>query len=116
MTSCERSSTTSSSKKKESDELFLGVNPGNPIFSCMMPPSDSSNSLGAKPQSILFKTTSGQYGALTPTYEMSPCVYYPMTQYFSDELGKCGMYRNHSLNTALDRSKVYDYPNFQNTL
>ncbi|CAI9615324.1 unnamed protein product [Staurois parvus] len=66
--------------------------------------------------SILFKTTSSEYGALRPTYEMAPCYHYPVSQKFSEHLGTCGMYRNNSLNTAVDRSRVNDCINLHNTL
>nr|XP_033775639.1 uncharacterized protein C15orf65 homolog [Geotrypetes seraphini]XP_033775640.1 uncharacterized protein C15orf65 homolog [Geotrypetes seraphini] len=102
------------SRKKES---LSCTNPGNPVFSCMIdaraPPSKMSLT---KAHSILYKTTSDSYGAL-PTYcEIAPCSHHPLTQRFSDPLGICGMYRNHSFNTALDRSKVYDDPILQHTV
>ncbi|XP_064169272.1 piercer of microtubule wall 2 protein [Anguilla rostrata] len=93
------------------------TNPGNPVFSCMMQ-SDSASapSADSKPQNILYKTTSSVYGLLPPTYESSPCSYHPVSMQFSDHLNKCGMYRNNSFNTSVDRSRVYDCPNLRNTL
>ncbi|XP_040197482.1 uncharacterized protein C15orf65 homolog [Rana temporaria] len=93
------------------------TNPGNPVFSCTMNPKlSTSNVFQAKPVSILFKTTSGEYGALRPTYEMAPCYHYPVSQKFSEHLGTCGMYRNNSLNTDTDRNRVHDCINLHNTL
>ncbi|MEE6503003.1 hypothetical protein FKM82_004707 [Ascaphus truei] len=107
----------SSAEKQQAGMSRPCTSPGNPVFSCMVNPSTSPiNVSQIKPQSILFKTTSAEYGALRPSYEMAPCSFHPMSQQFSQHLGICGMYRNHSLNTMADRSRVYDYPNFQNTL
>ncbi|KAG9489384.1 hypothetical protein GDO78_005393 [Eleutherodactylus coqui] len=90
---------------------------GNPVFSCTMNPRIStSNVFQARQESILFRTTSSQYGALRPSYEMAPCVYHPVSQQFSEHLGICGMYRNHSLNTVVDKNRVSDCMNLQNTL
>ncbi|KAJ3596617.1 hypothetical protein NHX12_003021 [Muraenolepis orangiensis] len=63
-----------------------------------------------------FKTTSSEYGALRPTSGSSPCTYHPLSQAFSKDLGQCGMYRDNSFNTSLDRSRVQDCPNLQHTL
>ncbi|XP_018595150.1 uncharacterized protein C15orf65 [Scleropages formosus] len=100
------------------------TNPGNSVFSCLMNPvptsapasTSTSAAASTKPQHLFFKTTSSNYGLLPPTYESAPCTYHPLSQAFSRHLGKCGMYRNNSFNTSLDRSRVYDYPNLQNTL
>ncbi|KAM5170415.1 piercer of microtubule wall 2 protein [Mantella aurantiaca] len=93
------------------------VSPGNPVFSCTATPKTSPGSVfQTKPVSILFRTTSSQYGALRPSREMAPCYHYPMSQTFSQHLGTCGIYRNHSLNTAIDRSRVHDCMNLNNTL
>uniref|UniRef100_A0A8C5PB04 Secreted protein n=1 Tax=Leptobrachium leishanense TaxID=445787 RepID=A0A8C5PB04_9ANUR len=92
-------------------------NIGNPVFSCMENPRLSpSKTLQAKQQSILFKTTSSEYGAVKPCREMAPCSHHPISQRFSEPLGICGMYRNHSLNTGVDRSQVHDCLNLQHTL
>ncbi|XP_066558932.1 piercer of microtubule wall 2 protein [Amia ocellicauda] len=100
------------------DSSHACANLGNPVFSCMIKPgtpSTSSVSLG-RHQNLLYKTTSSEYGVISPTFETAPCTYHPMSQKFSQHLGNCGMYRNSSFNTSLDRSNVYDCPNLQNTL
>ncbi|KAJ8252418.1 hypothetical protein COCON_G00217300 [Conger conger] len=95
----------------------LCANPGNAVFSCMMQPvTASAPSAGSKPQNILYKTTSCSYGLLPGTYESSPCTYHPVSMQFSEHLNKCGMYRNNSFNTSVDRSRVYDCLNLHNTI
>lgn len=37
-------------------------------------------------------------------------------QRFTEDLGNCGMLRDNAFNTSLDRSRVYDCPNLQNTI
>ncbi|XP_030045001.1 piercer of microtubule wall 2 protein isoform X2 [Microcaecilia unicolor] len=108
---------STSREKNLSEEAQSCTDPGNLVFSCMIdsksPPTKMSLT---KAQSILYKTTSGSYGAHPAYCEMAPCSHHPMSERFSQHLGICGMYRNHSLNTALDRSKVYDDPTLQHTL
>ncbi|XP_029430916.1 uncharacterized protein C15orf65 homolog [Rhinatrema bivittatum] len=117
MASAQALPANSSGEKTQSEAIHPCVSPGNLVFSCMMdsraPPAKISL---AKAQKILFKTTSSSYGALPAPCEMAPCTHHPMSQRFSNHLGICGMYRNYSLNTALDRSKVYDDPTLQHTL
>uniref|UniRef100_A0A5K4F8I0 Ovule protein n=1 Tax=Schistosoma mansoni TaxID=6183 RepID=A0A5K4F8I0_SCHMA len=52
---------------------------------------------------LLFKTTSSDYGKFAPNVHTMPNVYFPLKGDFSQHLGKCGMYRNHSLNTSMKK-------------
>ncbi|KAK0137310.1 hypothetical protein N1851_020208 [Merluccius polli] len=88
-------------------------NPGNPVFSCMI--SANNRTPGAAP-APWFRTTSSQYGAARPTWGCFPCSHHPQTRTFSRHLARCGMYRDHSFNTCLDRSRVHDCPHGQHTL
>ncbi|KAI0231969.1 hypothetical protein LSAT2_017680 [Lamellibrachia satsuma] len=93
--------------------------PGNPVFSCardvpmeQMPmPMPDEWFQGYSQRSVhpMYRTTSSDYGARTPTVHTMPTKFYPMSQEFSGHLGKCGMYRNHSLNCELDKNIVPDH-------
>ncbi len=80
------------------------ANPGNPVFSCVIKP-------GSPPLDLLYKTTSSDHGARSPTFESSPCSYHPISQSFSQHLGLCGMLQDKSFNTSLDHRYVY-IPNY----
>ncbi|KAL6107161.1 pierce2 [Pungitius sinensis] len=88
------------------------VNPGNPVFSCMM----TSAALRSKPQHPLYWTSSREYGLRPPTAESSPCTYHPKSERFSKELFMFGMYRDNTFNTALDRSRVHDCTTLHHTI
>lgn len=104
-------------KKPESTDKFSGVfNVGNPVFTCAidvpveMPspvvPEECLPGYSCQPVNIMYRTTSSEYGSLPPTCYSVPSTYHPMSQQFSEVLGKCGMPRNHSLNCAADKSRV----------
>ncbi|KAL5516238.1 hypothetical protein EMCRGX_G001521 [Ephydatia muelleri] len=61
---------------------------------------------GTQPQNSFFRTTAMSYGSKPLSVHTMPTEFYGRTQKFSEKLGKVGMYRNHSLNTAVDRSRV----------
>jgi len=108
----------SHSQTQQADNTDPCINPGNPVFSCMINPKVKGVELMAipKPQSVFYRTTSSDYGFHPPTYESSPCSYYPKSQRFSKDLSKGGMYCDNCFNTSLDRSRVYDLPNLQHTI
>ncbi|XP_071816516.1 piercer of microtubule wall 1 protein-like [Apostichopus japonicus] len=59
-----------------------------------------------KAQHIMYITTNMKYGSKAPTVHTVPTSFHCKSQKFTEHLGKCGMYRNEGLNTALDQSKV----------
>ncbi|KAL4226663.1 hypothetical protein ACF0H5_014644 [Mactra antiquata] len=61
---------------------------------------------GGKDQHPMYRTTSNTYGGKKPSVFTMPASFHCRSQKFSEHLGKCGMYKNHSLNTGLDKSKV----------
>uniref|UniRef100_A0A671N7X2 Uncharacterized protein n=2 Tax=Sinocyclocheilus anshuiensis TaxID=1608454 RepID=A0A671N7X2_9TELE len=86
------------------------ANPGNPVFSCMIKPGSHASPEDpalARSQNLMYETTSGDYGARSPTFESSPCSYHPISQTFSQHLGLCGMFQDNSFNTSLDHRYVY---------
>ncbi|KAG9273451.1 hypothetical protein AMEX_G12587 [Astyanax mexicanus] len=92
------------------------ANPGNPVFTCTLRPKATSVSPWVKPQSPLYRTTASEYGLRPPSFESSPCSYHPISQAFTQHLGQSGMYQDTTFNTSLDRSRVHDCPNLQNTI
>ncbi|XP_051836654.1 piercer of microtubule wall 2 protein [Antechinus flavipes] len=105
--------------KKQPKPLDLPpcVNPGNPVFSCMLdPPTLQTCTTLSKPQMIMYKTTSGGYGEITPIPPFLPCNFFPKSNTFTNHLKLTGMFQNNYLNTVLDRGRVIDFPNFQHTL
>lgn len=98
-------------------ELPPCVNPGNPVFSCMLDPKTlhTTTSL-SKPKMIMYKTNSSNYGEFLPMPQFFPCYYTPREQVFSSHIRATGFYQNNTLNTAPDRTRTLDFPNFQHTL
>uniref|UniRef100_A0A8D3ALZ9 Uncharacterized protein n=1 Tax=Scophthalmus maximus TaxID=52904 RepID=A0A8D3ALZ9_SCOMX len=98
----------SASQRHHLEDTKPCVSPGNPVFSCMM--------ARTKHQNPLYRTTASDYGRQSPTFESSASSFYPRSQRFTKDLGRIGMYRDNTFNTALDRSRVCDYPNLQHTI
>lgn len=59
-----------------------------------------------KKEHPMYRTSSSEYGSRIPTVHTMPITFNARSQKFSEHLGKCGMYRNQSLNTAMDQSRV----------
>merc|ERR1711976_393385 len=97
----------------------IGLTPGNPVFTCntdsvpsvSTAPSQSDRFQGypTKQPHPMYMTTNGLYGAKPPTVHTVPTTFHAKSQEFSNHLGQCGMYRNHSLNSAMDKSNVPDH-------
>jgi len=64
---------------------------------------------GAKQPHPMYRTTNAEYGSKAPTVHTMHTAYYTMSQEFTRDLGKCGMYRNSSLNCGTDKSIVPRY-------
>ena len=98
-------------KREKSD---LCPNLGNPLFSCVakveVVTDEMNKSKCYESHHPLYQTSASSYGELPATPATVPSTYHGKSQQFSQHLGKCGMYRNHSLNTSLDKIKVYDFP------
>ncbi|KAM6304762.1 piercer of microtubule wall 2 protein [Podargus strigoides] len=117
MTSAEKLPSSPNTEQKQPPHLPPCANPGNLVFSCMLDPKTlMTNAALTKPQVLLFKTTSSAYGAIPPIPQMVARTYHPLDRAFSNHLLIFGPFRSSCLNTAIDRSRVYDYPNLQHTL
>lgn len=55
-------------------------------------------------KNTMYRTCNSEYGYYAPNALSIPSRYYPLSQKFSNELHRCGMYRNFSLNTHIDRT------------
>uniref|UniRef100_A0A3Q2HYC1 Uncharacterized protein n=1 Tax=Equus caballus TaxID=9796 RepID=A0A3Q2HYC1_HORSE len=110
-------SASNSDTEMKAEQLPPCVNPGNPVFSCMLDPKTlhTATSL-SKPTMIMYKTNSGSYGEFLPMPQFCPCIYSPKEQVFSSHIRATGFYQNNTLNTAPDRTRTLDFPNFQHTL
>ncbi|XP_010139937.1 PREDICTED: uncharacterized protein C15orf65 homolog [Buceros rhinoceros silvestris] len=117
MTSAQKLPSSPNTEQNQAPHLTPCANPGNPVFSCMLDPKTlMTNGSLRKPQVLLFRTTSSDYGAIPPNAQLAPCTYHPVDHTFSKHLLPCGPFQDSGLNTALDRSRVCDCPNFQHTL
>lgn len=110
-----RSEIMSATQEHMESNVQTCYNPGNPVFSCMMPSTERGTNW-TKHQNLFYRTTNGDYGHLPPVPETTPLVYHPKSLKFSRHMLMYGMHRDNSLNTAISRSRVCDYPNLQHTL
>nr|XP_019587773.1 PREDICTED: uncharacterized protein C15orf65 homolog [Rhinolophus sinicus] len=110
-------SASNSDTEIKAEQLPPCVNPGNPVFSCMLDPKTlhTATSL-SKPKMIMYKTNSSTYGEFLPMPQFFPCNYAPKEQAFTNHLRATGFYQNNNLNTAPDRIRTLDFSNFQHTL
>ncbi|KAJ9601778.1 hypothetical protein L9F63_000070 [Diploptera punctata] len=58
------------------------------------------------PEHPFYRTTSLDYGWYPPSVHTVPTSFYPVSQKFSNALIRGGMYRNYSLNTAMDPEPI----------
>ncbi|XP_054984082.1 piercer of microtubule wall 2 protein [Sorex araneus] len=110
-------SASNSDAETKPDQLRPCVNPGNPVFSCMLDPKKllTATSL-SEPKMILYKTNSSDYGEFLPIPQFFPCNHNPRAFAFSNQISSTGFYQNNSLNTGPDRTRTLDFPNFQHTI
>ncbi|XP_027043068.1 piercer of microtubule wall 1 protein isoform X2 [Pocillopora verrucosa] len=59
-----------------------------------------------KKQHPMYMTSGMEYGSHRPTVHTMPTSFHAKSQKFSEHLGTCGMYRDQSLNTSMDKSIV----------
>ncbi|XP_027043067.1 UPF0691 protein C9orf116 homolog isoform X1 [Pocillopora damicornis] len=93
-------------------------NPGNPVFSCPtevqlinlttkeIQEGDWFDGYKTKKQHPMYMTSGMEYGSHRPTVHTMPTSFHAKSQKFSEHLGTCGMYRDQSLNTSMDKSIV----------
>ncbi|XP_049629696.1 piercer of microtubule wall 2 protein [Suncus etruscus] len=110
-------SASNSDRETKREQLPPCVNPGNPVFSCMLDPKIlcTATSL-SKPTMIMYKTNSSDYGEFLPIPQFFPCNYNPKGHEFSNHIRSTGFYQNNTLSTGPDRTRTVDFPNFQHTI
>ncbi|XP_065067119.1 piercer of microtubule wall 2 protein-like isoform X1 [Rhopilema esculentum] len=88
-------------------------NLGNPVFTCqlnsvapVLTSKDMFDGYNRKESHPMYRTSGSDYGAVSPTVHTMPSSFHAKSQTFTENLGKCGMYRNNSLNTAVDKSRA----------
>ncbi|KAF8567580.1 hypothetical protein P879_04575 [Paragonimus westermani] len=59
-----------------------------------------------KPINPMYRTTNSEYGRLRPNVHTMNVVYHTRKRDFTNRYLGCGNYRNHSLNTGMDRKIV----------
>ena len=91
-------------------------NLGNPVFSAptkvdaVVPPlaKEQDNSKGCAKEDLhpMYMTSTMEYGNRQPSVHVMPQTFHAKSQKFSEHLGQCGMFRNYSLNTSVDKNPV----------
>ncbi|XP_065829834.1 piercer of microtubule wall 1 protein-like [Oscarella lobularis] len=90
----------------------VAKNIGNPVFTfegtiaTENSREDCFRGYGSKNEHPMYRTATSSYGSHAPNVHTVPTSFHGRSQKFSEHLGKSGMYRNHSLNTSSDKSKV----------
>ncbi|XP_062522352.1 piercer of microtubule wall 1 protein-like isoform X1 [Corticium candelabrum] len=84
---------------------------GNPVFTCepnvkREKRGDCFQGYNTKQEHPMYRTSTSTYGGVSPTVHTVPTSWHGKSQKFTEHLGLSGMYRNHSLNTSTDKSKV----------
>ncbi|CAH8557387.1 unnamed protein product [Dicrocoelium dendriticum] len=69
---------------------------------------DQMKAYDRKPMNPMYRTTNSEYGRIPPNVHTMNVVYHKRKRDFTKRYMECGNYRNHSLNTALDKSKVLE--------
>ncbi|KAF5394845.1 Zinc finger HIT domain-containing protein 1 [Paragonimus heterotremus] len=59
-----------------------------------------------KPINPMYRTTNSEYGRLRPNVHTMNVVYHTRKRDFTNRYLGCGNYRNHSLNTGMDRKII----------
>jgi len=67
---------------------------------------DEFKGYGKKEIHPMYMTSASEYGCRQPTVHVMPQTFHAKSQTFSEHLGKCGMFRNYSLNTSVDKNPV----------
>ncbi|XP_057296545.1 piercer of microtubule wall 1 protein-like isoform X2 [Hydractinia symbiolongicarpus] len=67
---------------------------------------DMFKGYGMKQPHPMYMTSAMEYGNRKPTVHVMPQTFHAKSQKFSEHLGQCGMYRNYSLNTSVDKNPV----------
>jgi len=90
----------------------LHNNYGNVVFSCYNkvnePKDKTTYNLNAKKQPIMYRTSANAYGEMPMTPDTCALTHNIVDSKFTCHLLTCGMYRNHSLNVELDRTRTID--------
>uniref|UniRef100_A0A7M5V8Y7 Uncharacterized protein n=1 Tax=Clytia hemisphaerica TaxID=252671 RepID=A0A7M5V8Y7_9CNID len=67
---------------------------------------DSFKGYAKKQAHPMYMTSAMEYGNREPSVHVMPQTFHAKSQKFTEHLGQCGMYKNYSLNTSLDKNPV----------